>query len=57
MCSGEAPVYTFVSGFETLNVACCIILIHSHLLPQRLCSHPVDDAIANLQTQKHVLPW
>lgn len=52
----EAPVYTFVSGFETLNVASRIILLHSHLLPQRLRSHPVDNAITDLQTQMHAHP-
>lgn len=47
-------MYTFVSGLETLYVAGRVILLHSHLLPQRLGSHPIDNAIANLQRPMHV---
>ncbi len=46
-------MYTFVSGLETLYVAGCVILLHSHLLPQRFGSHPIDNAIANLQWRIH----
>lgn len=48
-------MYTFVSGLETLYVAGCVILLHSHLLPQRLGSHSVDNAIANLQRPIHAV--
>ena len=46
---------TFVSGLETLYVAGCIILLHSHLFPQRLGSHPVNDTVTNLQRQTHIM--
>lgn len=45
----QTAVCTFVSGLETLYIAGGVILLHPHLLPQRLGSHPIDDAIANLQ--------
>lgn len=49
---GQSSVQcTFVSGLETLYVAGCIILLHSHLLAQRLGSHSINNAIANLKTQ------
>lgn len=46
---------TSVSGLEGLNVTCCFILLHSHLLPQRLSSHSVDDTVTDLQTAAHVI--
>lgn len=49
-------MYTFVSGLETLYVAGRVILLHSHLLPQRLGSHPIDNAIANLQRHTCYIP-
>lgn len=45
--------HTSVSGFEGLYVARGVLLLHSHLLPQRLCSHSVDDTVANLQRAAH----
>lgn len=45
--------HTSVSGFEALYVARGVLLLHSHLLPQRLCSHSVDDTVANLQRAAH----
>lgn len=46
---------TSVSGLEGLDVTCCLILLHSHLLPQRLCSHSVDDTVTDLQTAAHII--
>lgn len=46
---------TSVSGLEGLDVACCLILLHSHLLPQRLRSHSVDDTVTDLQRAAHVI--
>lgn len=46
-------IRTFVSGFEAFDVAGSIILVHLHLLSQRLGSHAVYDAVANLRRAKH----
>lgn len=43
---------TFVSGLEALDVAGGIVLVHLHLLPQRLGSHAVNDAVADLHRAK-----
>lgn len=44
---------TFVSGLEAFDVAGGVILVHLHLLSQRLGSHAVDDAVADLHRAKH----